>query len=44
MVANDGAEISELIGLDILTEVHENRFHERRFMPRRLTVSDTINI
>ena len=42
MVANDGAEICELIGLCILTEIH--RFHQRRIIPRRRNSSDVICI
>ena len=44
MGANDGAEICELVGLYILTEIHKNKFHKRRIIPRRWTSSDTICI
>ena len=35
MGANDGAEICELVGLYILTEIHEDRFLQHRHTPRR---------
>ena len=45
MGANDGAEICELVGLYLLTEIHmKHRFHKHRIMQRRRTSRDTICI
>ena len=44
MGANNGAEICELVGLYILTEIHKNIFHQRRLISRRRTSSDMICI
>ena len=44
MGAIDGADICELAGLYIHTEIHKNRFHKHRIIPRRRTSSDAICI
>ena len=45
MGANYGAEICEIVGLYILSEIQKkHRFHKRRIIPRRWTSSDTICI